>query len=47
VPSLLGKRYRCPDCGLELLCIRPGDGSLQCCGRDLGVQEARQLPSAD
>ncbi|HMG41916.1 MAG TPA: hypothetical protein VK611_11335 [Acidimicrobiales bacterium] len=45
--NLLGKRYECPACGAELLCTKPGDGRLACCGSDLAVKQAKPLPTSD
>ncbi|MDT7943355.1 MAG: hypothetical protein RQ985_02250 [Dehalococcoidia bacterium] len=43
----LGKRYRCNTCGTEVLCIRPGDGSVECCGAAMELLQPKVLPSAD
>jgi desulfoferrodoxin-like iron-binding protein len=45
--NLLGKRYECSACGAELLCTKPGDGSLVCCGREMAVKLAKPLPTSD
>jgi hypothetical protein len=45
--TALGKRYRCPVCEAELLCTRPGDGSLVCCGEEMPLKEAKALPTSD
>jgi hypothetical protein len=44
---LLGKRYADEDLGLELLCIRAGQGALTADGRPLLVKGAKPLPSSD
>jgi hypothetical protein len=44
---LIGKRYADDDVGLELLCIRPGQGALTVDGRVLLVKGAKPLPSSD
>jgi hypothetical protein len=44
---LLGKRYSDDESGLELLCIRAGEGALTVDGRPLLVKEAKPLPSSD
>jgi hypothetical protein len=44
---LIGKRYADEDLGLELLCIRPGQGALTVDGRPLLVKGAKPLPSSD
>ena len=43
----LGKRYVNDDHSLELLCVKPGDGSLAANGAPLGLKEAKPLPSSD
>lgn len=45
--TLLGKRYVAPDVDLEILCTKPGEGSLQVNGETLTVKEAKPLPSSD
>jgi hypothetical protein len=45
--TLLGKRYVNDAGDLELLCIKPGDGSLAVDGVALGLKEAKPLPSTD
>ena len=45
--TLLGKRYEDPATGLELLCVRPGAGSLSVSGRAMTVKAAKQLPASD
>ncbi|MCE5263938.1 MAG: desulforedoxin [Deltaproteobacteria bacterium] len=43
----LGKRYRCKECGTEILCTKAGEGTPSCCGKDMKVQEPRVVPSSD
>lgn len=43
----LGKRYVNAAGDLELLCTRPGKGSLACDGAALTIKGARPLPSSD
>ena len=43
----LGKRYRCEICGTEALCTKATEGKLECCGKEMTVQEPRPLPSSD
>lgn len=43
----LGKRYRCEECGTEMLCTKPGEGQPKCCDKEMGIQEPRPLPSSD
>ena len=45
--SLLGKRYVNAAGNLELLCVKPGDGSLAADGESLVLKEAKPLPSSD
>jgi len=45
--TLLGKRYVHEASGLELLCTKPGDGSLSSEGAPLPLKEAKPLPSSD
>ena len=45
--SALGKRYVTESGDLELLCTKPGDGSLGADGVLLTVKEAKPLPSSD
>ncbi|MGH9227164.1 MAG: hypothetical protein ACRD07_00275 [Acidimicrobiales bacterium] len=45
--SLLGKRYVDTDQTLEVLCTKPGDGSLSLGDEPLQVKEAKPLPASD
>ena len=45
--TLLGKRYVDEPSGLEVLCTKPGAGSLAVDGRALTLREAKRLPSSD
>lgn len=45
--TLLGKRYVNEAGDLELLCTKPGDGSLASNGVTLMLKEAKALPSSD
>jgi hypothetical protein len=45
--TLLGKRYVDEETGLELLCTKPGAGSLDVDGRGLTMKGAKPLPSSD
>ena len=45
--TLLGKRYVNEAGDLEVLCTKPGDGSLACGGAALAIKEAKPLPSSD
>jgi hypothetical protein len=46
-PTVLGKRYVDEDSGVELLAVKPGDGSLTVDGRALVLKGAKPLPSSD
>jgi hypothetical protein len=43
----LGKRYVNDAGDLELLCTKPGQGSLSCDGKALAIKGAKPLPSSD
>ncbi len=43
----LGKRYSNDDETLELLCTKPGDGSLAADGAPLELKETKPLPASD
>jgi hypothetical protein len=43
----LGKRYFCEECGTEVLCNKPGNGTVLCCDKDMQIKEAKPLPSSD
>lgn len=45
--TLMGKRYADEELGLELLCTRPGEGSVTCNGEPLFLKGAKPLPSSD
>lgn len=45
--TLIGKRYVDPADTLEVLCTKPGDGTLALDGVPLVVAEAKALPSSD
>lgn len=43
----LGKRLECKECGVEVLCIKPGDGAIQCCNKVMELKKPVALPTAD
>jgi len=43
----LGKRYVHEASGLQVLCVKPGDGTLSVAGEPLRLVESKQLPSSD
>jgi hypothetical protein len=45
--TLLGKRYIDEQTGLEVLCAKPGAGSLAADGRPLTVKAPKPLPASD
>ena len=45
--TLLGKRYTNDAGTVELLCVKPGEGSLSASGEALELKEAKALPSSD
>jgi hypothetical protein len=45
--SQVGKRYYDEQSGLEMLCTKPGAGTLSIGGRPLQLRETKQLPSSD
>lgn len=45
--TLLGKRYTFEDAALEVLCVKPGAGSLSVDGAAMTEKETKQLPSSD
>lgn len=42
---LLGKRFRCEGCGTEILCIKPGEGEVKCCGASVSLVQPKVLRS--
>ena len=47
VANQLGKRFQCEKCASEVLCIKPGDGEIECCGVAMQLMQPKVLPSAD
>lgn len=45
--TLMGKRYIDESGNLELLCVKPGTGSLSCGDEPLREKETKKLPSSD
>ncbi|MFJ9127719.1 hypothetical protein ACIRJS_26835 [Streptomyces sp. NPDC102340] len=45
--SLLGKRYADDEYGVELLCTKPGPGTLAVNGTPLPLKSAKPLPASD
>jgi hypothetical protein len=43
----LGKRYADEDSGLELLCTKPGSGTLSIGDTPIPLKDAKPLPSSD
>lgn len=44
---LLGKRYEQADLGLEVLCVKGGEGPLVANGAALAIKGSKPLPSSD
>lgn len=47
MPNQLGKRFQCETCNTEVLCIKAGDGTVECCGKAMELMQPKVLPSAD
>ncbi|OFW10317.1 MAG: hypothetical protein A3G20_09650 [Acidobacteria bacterium RIFCSPLOWO2_12_FULL_59_11] len=47
IGSILGKRYHCDACGMEVLCTKAGAGELRSCEKPMALQEPKPLPSSD
>jgi hypothetical protein len=45
--TLLGKRYACDELGLELLCTKPGQGTIAVNGVPLVQLGPKPLPASD
>lgn len=45
--TLMGKRYVDADGKFELLCVKPGKGSLSVDGTALSIKDAKPLPASD
>ena len=45
--TLIGKRYVDEAGTFELLCVKPGQGSLAIDGKAMAVKESKQLPASD
>ena len=45
--TLVGKRYADEETGLEVLCAKPGPGTLAVDGREVPIKGAKPLPSSD
>jgi len=43
----LGKRYKCEECGTEVLCTKSAEGQPACCDKDMELIEPKPLPSSD
>ena len=43
----IGKRYVTADATMELLCVKPGEGSLAIDGTPLALKDAKKLPKTD
>ena len=45
--TMAGKRYAEAESGVELLCTKPGTGTLAFAGRPLARKDAKPLPASD
>lgn len=45
--TAIGKRYRHDDLGIEVLCTKPGTGSLSLGGTPIPQAESKALPASD
>ena len=45
--SQMGKRFSDAESGLEVLCVKPGAGSLAVNGQAINAQDAKKLPASD
>lgn len=45
--TLVGKRYADEESGIEVLCAKPGPGTLAVDGREVPIKGAKPLPSSD
>lgn len=45
--SQLGKRYTCPVCGTEILCVKSGEGVAACDSQEMEIKEPKTIPSSD
>lgn len=45
--TTIGKRYVTEEGDLELLCVKPGDGSLAVNGTEMKIKESKKLPKTD
>lgn len=43
----IGKRYRCEGCAAEVLVTKASDGSLECCGAEMGQLQPKKTASSD
>ncbi|MCE5263937.1 MAG: desulfoferrodoxin [Deltaproteobacteria bacterium] len=34
-----GKRYVCTECGAEFIVVRPGEGTMTCCGKAMEIKK--------
>jgi hypothetical protein len=47
MPNPLGKRFVCEICKSEVLITKAGEGNLECCDKEMTMQQPRPLPSSD
>jgi desulfoferrodoxin-like iron-binding protein len=39
----IGKRYRCPKCGAEVIVTRGSDGTIHCCGKPMEIKQKAKI----
>jgi desulfoferrodoxin-like iron-binding protein len=43
----VGKRYRCEECGTQVICVKRGEGRFTCHGQPMELESNKPLPSSD
>lgn len=43
----LGKRLECTKCGMEVMCTKAGEGTIECCEQVMQLKKPVALPTAD
>ena len=43
VTPLMGRKYRCPECGTEVVCARAGCELPECCGKKMAYIEPKPV----
>ncbi len=37
--NTVGKRYRCPKCGAEMIITKAGNGTITCCDKPMEIKQ--------